>query len=304
MAIAGAKIDADAEAWLMDWGRRLMTTDWPREVAMDLSQPRWRGQQFERVRLQLTSTVAGEAVTARHLVVKSEGPAGDTVLLELSRDRLGDRATSRLKLDAQAAPLASVWLGHLLPNLRGLAPQTFSGEIDLASDGTSTSGHLRGELCGMSLAPLLGDGASVTDARLVFDSLEFADGRMTAASGTLEAGAGELSAETVGRLAQFILVRPQPETTGRPLAFDRLATRFELNSEGLTLWGDRPGMPSGSLVAAEGRALLLEPSFTNLPLNLIARFAASQSVDAIPVDAASIEVARQLPIVPSGGTRR
>ncbi len=266
IAITGADANESANAWLQAIGQRLLSTDWPSEVVMEVASSQWLGVAFTKLRLHVLSVEENDQIVSRRMILK--GNLGEAGHFEC----------------------------HAARERNQIATET---HIDF-------TGKLQGKLAQAGLHQLFGDELIADAIDLEFETLEITGERITRAVGTCDTGAGHMTSGLARRLTQYVYLRPIAPIADGDIAFDRIGFRFALDGTGLTLWGDRPGLPAGAIVATGEAAVLLEPTSIELPLKFLAWFATPTPTDAIPASAAAVEMARRLPMggVPAPTTLR
>jgi hypothetical protein len=90
-------------------------------------------------------------------------------------------------------------------------------------------------------------------------------------------------------------------TTGSKLLIDvdRLACRFVLDRNGLTVTGDMPAsdrLPAGCLATSGGVCLLMQPQYVDVPTGAWVQFVAGPANSWVPASAEAVKVAERLPL--------
>ncbi|MBX7165562.1 MAG: hypothetical protein K1X74_04370 [Pirellulales bacterium] len=185
--------------------------------------------------------------------------------IALTRDRRQSPPVTSIDLRSPAA-LPCRLAAAFCPALDRLGPEaTFRGNatLTLAADGLRADVY-GGEFQRVDLGRLLADAVPARwsgRARLTLKELVVARGRLQLATGRIDGDAGQISYETF-MAAVNELALPLP--AGRPLVasipYERLATAFHLHPDGLTIVGDCPELPPGTILVGEGRAILASPA--------------------------------------------
>ncbi len=264
IAITGAEANKPADVWLQSIGQRLLSTDWPREIVMEVADSQWHDVPVAKLRVHLTSVTENGSVSSRRMTLKANAGAAGYVECQAVRDR------------------------------DDIVPETH----------VTLTGKLQGKLSQSVSQQLFGDDLVADAIALELESLEYTGERITRAVGTCDTGAGHMTSDLARRLEQFIYMRPVTPLPAGDIAFDRVGFRFVLDHKGLTLWGDRPGLWKGVIVASNTGPVFLEPEPIELPLKFLAWFATPTTADAIPATAAAVEMARRLPLAPAANFRR
>jgi hypothetical protein len=247
---------------------------------------------------------------SRHLILQAmlppteQGGAGQPLRLVVEQHGKLIKTT----LHTGAAQLPSWLLPELLPSVAHCEGTTFSGSMQLEADQGKTSGSLRGRLAGLKLSEWLGvdsPHALHGTAHVGIDQLVWRDGRIVSARGTLKASRGavgrSLLVDAVKRF--YCLPGASAALEGSPVEslqpFDELACEFHLGSEGISLTGkcvSTSDAEQGCLLAVDGRSLLLEPPYANLPVALVVQVFSQPASSWLPASREAHDMAGTLPL--------
>ena len=246
---------------------------------------------------------------AMQAVWPAEGQGGGGVPLRLVVRQRGLQTTATLHTDL--APLPSWLLADLLPSVARCDGASFSGSVRLESGFQLSSGSLRGQLIGLTLKDWLGPDSPHPvrgKARLELEQLSWHGDRVVEAHGNLRATQGavghSLLIEAVNRL--YCVAGPtvvlDPSSLGKLQPFDTLACEFHINRAGITLAGKcaSSDATSGCLLVADGRTLLLEPSYSSLPVAQLVQVLSKAASSWLPASREAHNMAGKLPL-PSVG---
>lgn len=150
-------------------------------------------------------------------------------------------------VDAQQVPLPAWLLGKLVPGISGCGDATFLGRISATSESQTTSGKLEGIFSNIDLQTWIGnDGPHRLRgvAQLELEQLDWSDGRIEMAQGSIKAsrGASSFSLLLNARDICGCATGPTWETLSREsedtlVPFDQLSLSFQLSSTGIAVAG-------------------------------------------------------------------
>jgi hypothetical protein len=243
-----------------------------------------------------------------------------TIRLTLERPTGNSAGSLRASVDAATAELPTWLVATFVPVLGDFGSDaTFNGSIqwEIAANqaGGAAQGRLRNVAIGSLLAahaPYAVQGrAHVQLAELVWRGREIerlvgsAEGENLSLSRSLVAAAVKhlLCVQTSAGRAISEVGGSASDDARTLVAIDRLAARFALTRNGLTLTGelgDHPGLPPGCLATSGGQAFLMQPPCIELPAGQWVQFIAGPSVSWVPATQEAIDVAARLPL-PSAG---
>ena len=260
-----------------------------RDVSMRSQQKAGQPQQLA-IKAMLLTGEQGEAAHPLQLVVQQNAT----------------QTTATLHTDAGRLP--SWLLANLLPSVARSPEATFSGSVRLESNARKVSGSLRGRVTGLSLSDWLGFESPHTVrgmAQVELDQLTWQGERVVSAHGNLSAANGavgnSLLIEAVKRLycvtgADVVL---DSTSVGKLLPFDELACEFQITNAGITLKGKCASLAidsPGCLVSAGGRALLLEPTYSNMPVAQLVQLLSKSASSWLPASQEAHAMAGKLPL--------
>ena len=300
--------EVDAAGNALDWiGRlatRLLASDWPSETRVEIRGGSFGQADVVDARLHLRSIRTNGDITARRLAIELAATDGGRLECNVVRSREADSPRTEVSVEASQFPLDGDLLNVIFGGSWQRAPNArFSGKVQLVFADGQSSGEVQGEFADIEKDDSPEGQFAARDLRLSFDKLRFRNGRIVSAAGSVDADGGAMSAELARRLVSHLHLRPAVVIGDGSVEFDRIGVRFVLDAKGLTLWGDRPGMPSGAIVALADQPLLAEPASIEIPTRFLAWFVSPAPADVIPASDAALELARRLPLPGDGGQR-
>ncbi len=232
-----------------------------------------------------------------------ESPIRLPIRLIIERVTEGNLPLLRATLDTRSASLPGWVLHGLVPGETLFEAGNFSGVARAESDIHHTRGTLRGRLADFDLRQLLPDGSPhklLGRASITWDQLAWQDHRIEVAEGILQAADGLVSRSLLQAAEQLLHCEPAGVTIERPSAhFDQLSCRFRLNTAGMTLWGECPvseRTDNGCLLSRQGKPLLLQPKYVELPSVQLVRLASPAADGWLPATQEAQRIARALPL--------
>jgi len=230
--------------------------------------------------------------------------------LKLVIQQSATRTTATLHTDAGRLP--SWLLVDVLPSVARCDEASFSGSVRLEGNARNVSGSLRGRIAGLSLSDWLGPASPHTVrglAQVELDQLTWNGDRVVSAHGNLRGANGavgdSLLIEAVKRLycvaGSNVVLDSAPDE--RLLSFDELACEFHISDAGITLKGKCASLAidsPGCLLTAGGRALLLEPTYSNMPVAQLVQLLSQAASSWLPASQEAHAMAGKLPL-PSVG---
>ncbi len=261
-----------------------------------------------RVRSQREADQAQQLAIEADLLAAEQGGAAHR--LRLVVQQRGQQTMATFHTDTARVP--SWLLADLLPSAARCVEATFTGSVWLKGDAQEVSGSLQGRLAGLALSDWLGPDSphSVRGmARVDFDQLRWRGDRVLSAHGSLKATRGavgrSLLAETVKRF--YCVPGPsvalETNSVEKLQPFDELACEFHISNAGITVTGkcvSPASAASGCLLAVDGRALLLEPTYANLPVAQLVQVLSQPASSWLPASQEAHAMAGKLPL-PSVG---
>jgi hypothetical protein len=213
--------------------------------------------QFENIDIRSNTTTAG----TRQIVIQcSSAPR-----LVIER---GVSGTTHCRLDSTQAKLPAWILSDALPGARRWSKASFSGGVQLQKSRDSISGSFQGEVEGIDCQEWIGAKSLLAKANLRLEEFTWQSNRVETMQGTLATTKGLIRVELLKSLQNVLFCELADKSIlelSQAVHFDKLACGFRLNSAGLTCIDPATNGP-GVLITAEGKPLVMQPSYSNLPL--------------------------------------
>ncbi len=247
--LSGVCLAAEELMQLAATAERSLAVDWPAKVSIHMSRVSWNGDipsaalavlADSDLTIRLNSKGDGSDVLGRELLVKlGSAPHGPT--LTVVRNRQVSPPATQATLNTAGSKIPAQWVAELGGLLAGAKHATFEGEATITHSNT-TSGELHGRVDGVSVAELT---QLLIEAEASIQGLEmqWADGCMVRATGTLVGAAGEMDAAVAQMILSQLYQTWQPAAglaANEPVAFGHLAVAFAIDTESLSLWGACP----------------------------------------------------------------
>lgn len=220
----------------------------------------------------------------------------------------------QLTIDARDAAPPAWLLAAAAPVVGDLGVDaTFTGVVRLEFAAHHVRGVAAGRLNRVALAAFFPPGAIHTqrgDAAVDLNELRWLDGRIESLAGVVTAEQLETSQSLVA--AAVTALHCGNSTAGlldaehgsRPIAIDRLACRFQLDSSGLALTGALPAdarLPQGCIATSDGRPLLRTPPYPRLPAGAWVQFVSGPAQSWVPATREAVDLAEQMPLPEAAG---
>jgi hypothetical protein len=255
-----------------------------------------------------------KAAQAQQLAIQAILPAaeqgGATQTLRLVAEQRGKLTTATL--DTDSARLPSWLLADLLPSVARCAGATFTGSVRLKGDAQQVSGSLHGRLDNLTVSDWLGPDSPHRvrgTAHVELDQLTWRGDRVVAAHGILYAANGSLGNSLLFDMIKRFYCVPGPlagsktNSVEKMQSFDELACGFHISSAGITLTGKCASLRDtapGCMLAVDGRPLLMEPTYANLPVAQLVQVLSQPASSWLPASQEAHALAGKLPL-PSVG---
>ena len=282
--------------WLSDTDR----TAWQLQAnEVVIRGPGGKSLSLKKVRLQ--TELQGDKTS--RLVVLASLSADAESTLKIVVDQQGHQFVATLDTDTLAVPtwlLADQW-----PTLAHCRQATFTGLLRWESGLQRTGGSLHGRIDNLSLAEWAGAESAQRiegTAEVVFDQLQWTGPRVEQAHGRLRVTGGVVTQALAAAVVEQLFCRTiagQSFATAQP--FDELSCAFHLTDAGLTVTGKCDAAP-GCLMSHQGRPILLEPRFPNLPVAQLVRVLARSADGWLPATRQAHSMAGKLPLPDVPGT--
>ena len=287
-------------------------------VKLDLGAVLLQRSQGRRLYLSNAQLQVGQWKASRRLVkveadLVNPDQVGPQPMLHLEIVQQG--ATLTTSLDTGGARLPTWVLTELWPSLAGCPESTFAGRIELEGNCAELKGSLHGRIEHIDFARWMGDSSPhqfTGVGHLVLDDFQWSNKRVDVAHGSLQSSGGSISRQLVSEMQQRLFCNSGPsalnsaEATG-DLSFDELSCGFHLTAKGLTLTGRcqsiRDGAP-GCMLVSRGEALLLEPTYPNLPVAQLVQALSHPATSWLPASREAHEMAGSLPLPPADSTKK
>ena len=266
-------------------------------------------QQLElaNMRMQVASDQRDRRLISLECELKASKNEGPFPLLHFDVAR--QTRTTSAKLDTGGTHLPTWVLAELWPSLADSAKSTFAGRIVLNGSSRELEGSLHGRIEGIDLASWLGEETPHTlegIGQLVLDDFRWKNDRIEVAHGDFEAAQGQVSKSLLAEMKELLFCQLGPAANladesdkADLIPFDDLSCGFHLTHSGLTLTGRcqsiRDGAP-GCMLAWRGEAVLLEPSYADLPVGQLVRVLSHPAMSWLPATVEANEMAGSLPL--------
>lgn len=231
---------------------------------------------------------------------------GTAHTLQLVVRQRGDQTTATF--DTSSARVPSWLLADLLPTVSRCAEGTLSGSLQLEGDAQQVRGSLQGRLENLSISSWIGpDSAHRVEGtvRVELDELTWQNDRVVTAQGSLYAGEGAISHSLLFDAIKRFYCVPGPlaglksNSQERMQAFDEMACGFRVSSEGITVKGKCDSLVEaapGCMLAIDGRPLLMEPAYANLPVAQLVQVLSQPASSWLPASQEAHSMAGKLPL--------
>ncbi len=212
-------------------------------------------------------------------------------------------------LDAQQTKLPTWLVANLVPGAGRWEGAAFNGVVQWHSQANNVAGSFRGHIAPIDVQKWVGEQSPLklaTQAELQFENLNWCDERIELAQGTLKTSSGTVSPAMLTELKKglFCVVKDESLLSSQePLKFDQFACHFHLDAAGLSASGNCP-IEKDCLVAAGGKALVMQPAYSNLPLSRFVRLFCPLQGEWLPATAEAVELADRLPLSNDDAVRK
>lgn len=185
----------------------------------------------------------------------------------------------------------------------------FSGSIWTNERPEGWEMQIREGRLGFDLGRWVGDrfGRRVSGtAQLTIHDAIVRNGRIERASGTLEAGSGEIGESLLASLCEALGFRRagQAPAAAATLHFDQVGVKFQMDGAGVAFKGDCKGPELGVAILQAGRPLLYEPDGPSGPAAQLAIALAAPGALLAPANAETQSLLSRLPIPPAAAQGR
>ena len=275
VGIAADQLHAVAEA-----AQHLLKVDWPADVVIQIVDARWNGDvpspahtllDGGTVCVRLRTNETDHAVLGRALSVRL-GPEKTGPQLAVDRNRQVSPPATRVTVSTAGESIPANWIAQLGGFVMGGdSTASFIGEASITHGAGGTSGDLIGMLEGVSLASItqlpIDTTASIRSLTVKWDQ-----GRVTNAEGVVVGGAGTISGQVAEMVQPLLYDRAHVQPASQMAAdgaveFGKLAVRFVLDEQSLTLWGACGSDPNQApcMLGTAGNVLFGPPNY-RMPL--------------------------------------
>jgi hypothetical protein len=255
------------QIWLA--GNDFVAIHWQAEQ-VTLVGPAQQRFQLEDVIVKSQSTTAG----TRQVVVKcSSGP-------QLVIER-GASGATHCRLESAQTKLPTWLLADTMPGAGCWSTANFNGNLQLQKGRDSFVGSFKGEIDGIDCQEWIGSEKLQAEANLRMEEFTWQSERVETMQGSLQTTEGLISVELLNSLQRVLFCQVTDKAileSTDAVRFDKLACRFRLNSAGLTCvelttLNNPQASGPGVLITADGKPLVMQPAYSNLPVpNLIQLF--------------------------------
>jgi hypothetical protein len=210
----------------------------------------------------------------------------------------GVSGTTHCRLESSQAKLPTWILADAMPGARRWSQASFSGVVQIQKNRDSISGSFQGEVGGIDCQEWIGSESLLSQAKLQMEEFTWQSNRLETMQGTLETTKGLISVKLLKSLQDVLFCELADKAileSSQAVHFDKLACGFCLNSAGLTCIDPATNGP-GVLITAEGKPLVMQPSYSNLPLaNFVQLFFPLQR-DRLSATREATEMGEKLPL--------
>ena len=264
------------------------------------------------VRVQSERQAAQSQQLAMQAILPTSEQGGATHTLRLVVQQRGKLTAATLHTDT--ARLPSWLLADLLPSVARCAGATFTGSVRVEGDAQEVSGLLRGRLDNLTINDWLGPDSPHRVrgiAHVELDQLTWRGDRVVTAHGNLYAANGAIGHSLLLDMIKRFYCVPGPlvelktNSVEKMLSFDELACGFHISSAGITLTGKCASLgnaASGCMLTIDGRPLLMEPTYANLPVAQLVQVLSQPASSWLPASQEAHAMAGKLPL-PSVGSQ-
>jgi hypothetical protein len=267
---------------------------------------------LQHVRVQSERQAAQTQQLALQAILPAAEQGGATHTLRLVARQRGKLTTATL--DTDTARLPSWLLADLLPSFARCAGATFTGSVRLEGDAQEVSGSLHGRLANLTINDWLGPDSPHRVrgiAHVELEQLTWSGDRVLTAHGNLYAANGAIGHSLLLDVIKRFYCVPGPlvelktNSVEKMQSFDELACGFHITSEGITLTGKCASLANsapGCMLTIDGRPLLMEPTYANLPVAQLVQVLSQPASSWLPASQEAHAMAGKLPL-PSVGSQ-
>jgi hypothetical protein len=236
-------------------------------------------------------------VGVRQIVVKSS--SGPQLVIERSSS-----GTTPCRLDSNQTKLPAWLLANTMPGAGRWSSASFNGNLELQKGRGSLTGSFKGEIANINCQEWIGSEWLQARADLRMEEFTWQSARVETMQGLLETREGLISVGLLNSLQRVLFCQVTDKAmleSAESVRFDKLATRFRLNSAGLTCvdpatFNNPQASGPGVLITAGGKPLVMQPAYSNLPLpNLVQLFFPVER-DVLPGTREATEMGDKLPL--------
>jgi len=268
--------------------------DGPDGKSLELKNVRLKSITSSKTHKQIELLAEGQGGAIQLVVEHDAGQAEPTVFASLE--------TGKVRLPA--------WLfADLVPGLKRSSKVQFTGSLHVESISQQFHGNMSGRLEEIDLVQwfdLEGPQRLHGNASMQLETLQWKNRQMSVLQGRLRAGTGKVTRRLLAKLAEQLFCKPgaafvQAEGSDADpwVSFDELACDIQISSAGITIFGACDigwNRTSGCLLAARGQALLLQPSFREVPLGRLVQVFMLPGTSWLPATVEASEMADGLPL--------
>jgi hypothetical protein len=278
------------QVWLT--GDEFRTTRWIIKSAQ-LVRSAGSGCEFRNLRVESSVSTSG----TRQILLQVELNQGRRVRLLIERDMAGKLYTS---LDTQQAVVPAWLMAQVIPSAGRWGDANLSGIVRLEQDDAHILGTFRGTVDSIDTQDWIGTDHLQTQAKLDFEMLRWQDGRIQSAEGQLETTEGRVHHKLLQALQERLFCTIASELTDKVAfhPFQRAACNFQMNEQGLTVTGEcsSAGTSQGYLMVADGKPLVTQPGYSNLPVAQLIQVFCPLEKAWLPATREATDMADKLPL--------
>jgi hypothetical protein len=279
-----AEIATALQIWLS--GSDFANIKWQVESAT-LVGPAQQRFQLENVDIKSNATATG----TRQIIV--ECSAGPRLVVERMPSGI-----AHCRLESTQTKLPAWLLADAMPGARRWSNASFSGVVQLQKSRDSIFGNFKGDIDGIDCQEWIGSKSLLGQAKLQMEEFNWQSNRVETMQGTVESTQGLISVKLLKSLQNVLFCELADKAileSGEAMHFDKLACGFRLNSAGLTCIDQAMNGP-GVLITAEGKPLVMQPSYSDLPLANFVQLFFPLERDVLPGTREATEMGDKLPL--------
>lgn len=268
-----------------------------------LSRSAQQSCELSNVQIAMVNPTSEKRKLALQADVITAGAKHARVRLQIERS---SAVNWNVSLDCREGRLP-VWLfADFLPGASRWNSASVSGSLQVRFAEDSVEGNLEGTIAPIDLQAWLGQDSPhklPCSARLQCETLRWRDHQITEAQGELTSESGRISRSLTTALTKLLFCVPGKKLAdpsgAEIMSFEKLACKFKLDASGLTVTGNcttRSSETPGCLFVSDGVPLLLQPTYSNLPLSYFVQVFCPLEKYWLPGMRKAVDLAETLPI--------